>query len=164
MKRGRYVVWGLASVLTAHLVLHLSFFGMNLGGVGFNGVSAYAVIKGSSLDILESDNLKNDSGILIVSEGVLLVGSLVVRKVRFKKGNKSKEIVEISSKKGEYNTEIDRFYSIIEDNSPVSLESIAKKMDVSIDLVEKWSDILEKEGILNIEKNLFGKTLVKSVN
>jgi len=60
-------------------------------------------------------------------------------------------------------TDVDKLLKIIEEKETISVDNLAKMLNVSEEKVEGWAKVLEEHGLIKLEYPPFGKPLLKAV-
>ena len=59
-----------------------------------------------------------------------------------------------------YFTGVDQLYYLLEDINKISFKKAAEKLNISIDYVEEWANILEARGLIEIMYPMFGDPIL----
>jgi hypothetical protein len=67
----------------------------------------------------------------------------------------------MEKKKGYFVTDIDKFLYLLEKYKVISIKDLSAKLNIPVDVLEKWAEVFELKGIINIKYPLFRSLILE---
>lgn len=97
--------------------------------------------------VFDGDNMVG----IITKSGVLKK----ISKIIFTRKEVEEEVIE---------TKVDQLIDLLESGKEIAMNDLKKKLNISDEKIEEWLKILERQGVIKIEKSRFGRLKVKVKN